>query len=109
MVESITIATSAINRPRHQRTWYDNKPMATYFGKPTPSLPEGFESPPSPKVSQRFNSVLDEDVEEKYGPGPIVGGVESRPEQCQKADEVLYRRRTIDRAHFCHRSFWGAK
>ena len=73
--------------------------MATHFGKPTPSLPESFESPPSPKMSQRLDSVLDDDVEEKDGPGAIVGGVEPRPEQRQKANEALYWHRAIDRVH----------
>ena len=81
--------------------------MTTHFEKPTPSLSEGFESSPSPKMSQRFDSVLDEDVEEKYGPGPIVSGVESRPERCQKANEALYWYRAIDRVHIYHRGFPG--
>ena len=81
----------------------DDKYVATFFGKPTPSLSEGLESPPSSEMSQRLDSVLDEDVEEKYSLSPIVGGVEPRPEQRQKADEGLHWHRAIDRIHSCRR------
>jgi len=79
------------------------KLMAAHLGKPTPSLSESFESPPGPDVSQGFDSVFDHDVEEKYGPGAIVGSIESRLEQREKADETLHRHRAIDRVHFDHR------
>lgn len=79
--------------------------MTTHLGKPTPSLSERFESPPGPDVSQRLYSVLDHDVEEKYGPGPIVGGAEPRLKQREKADETLHRHRAIDHVHFDSRWF----
>jgi len=104
VAKSTTTATSAENRPDISGCGTTIN-VATHFRKPTPPLSESFESSPSPKVSQRFDSVLGEDVEEKYGPSPIVSGVESRPEQCQKADEALYWYRAIDRVHLYHRGF----
>jgi len=78
---------------------YSAKLMTTHFGKPAPHLSERFEGSPCPNMSQGLDSVLDHNVEEKYSPGPIVGGIESRLEQREKVDETLRRHKVINRIH----------
>jgi len=73
--------------------------MTTHFGKPTPHLFERFEGSPGPNMSQGLDSVLDHNVEEKYSPGPIVGGIEPCLKQCEKVDETLRRHKVINRVH----------
>jgi len=62
------------NFSRHR--WQCQQQQQRPFREPTPSLPESFESSSGSKVPERFDSVLEEDVEEKCSSCPVVGSVE---------------------------------
>jgi hypothetical protein len=50
-------------------------------------------------MSQRFDPTLKDDIEEEYGPGPVVGRVKPCLEQCERADEALHLHGGKNRVH----------
>lgn len=72
----------------------------THFREPTPPLSTCLESPPGSNMPEIFDPVLDDDVEEEYGPSPIVGSFEpARLQQSQDTDDTLRWHRAINRVH----------